>query len=104
MARILTEEERRAKEWEKRMIKLAMSYKKSDALLKKYEQAKKAARDEIEKAMNEEGVTKANVGIFKLSILDYLSPRFDSARFKAENEALAALYTKDHKVHEVRVN
>ena len=51
-------------------------------------------KEEIKQEMTERSLQKLIIGPFKISYTKYTSQRFDSTRFKAENEHLYNLYKK----------
>ena len=53
-----------------------------------------ALKDEIKAEMVKQGVEKMLVGTYKVSYTRYVTHRFDSTAFKADNQALYEQYSK----------
>lgn len=94
MAKVLTDQERARKEWEKRMEKLARGARKAKERREAAEAEEKALKEEIKRELEQAGLLKMTAGIFKISWIKSMRSFFDETKFKAENKELAARYTE----------
>lgn len=94
MAKVLTDQERARKEWEKKMERLARGARKAKERKEAAEAEERALKEEIKRELEKAGLLKMSVGIFKISWIKSLRSYFDEAKFKAENKDLAARYTE----------